>query len=63
VKTNRLAAAIGFSVVWTVLRLLATFYWDPTDWHWSLILPASVVLSSGPISWWLRKRRKASRSH
>lgn len=63
-ETNSLVAAIGISVVATGLAGLATAYWGPapTGWHWGMILPASVVLSAGPLSWWLRKRRDASRS-
>jgi hypothetical protein len=63
-ETNSLVAAIGISVVATGLAGLATAYWGPapTGWRWGMILPASVVLSAGPLSWWLRKRRDASRS-
>ena len=61
-RTNSLAVEIGFSVVVTVLALLVSVYWVPTGWRWSLVLPASVVLGAGPLSWWLRKRRDASRS-
>lgn len=62
--TNSLAAAVGISVVATVLALLASVYWVDAakGWHWSLAIPASFVLSMGPLNWWLRKHRNASRS-
>lgn len=61
-EANSLTAAIGISAVATVLALLASVYWIPTGWRWSLVFPALVVLSTGPINWWLRGRRNASRS-
>jgi hypothetical protein len=61
-RTNNLAVALGFSVVSTVLALLLSVYWVPTGWRWSLVLPALVVFSGPPVTWWLRKRRNATRS-
>jgi hypothetical protein len=61
-EANSLAVAIGISAAATVLALLASVYWVPTGWRWSLIFPALVVLSTGPVNWWLRGRRNASRS-
>jgi len=62
-EANSLAAAIGISAAATVLALLASVYWVPTGWRWSLVFPALIVLSTGPANWWLRGRRNASRSH